>query len=180
MNFVLQTSQLNLREMSLDDLDFVTEMLADPEVMRFYPKCYTRDESRKWIKRQLQRYDQWGYGLWLVEEKASQRPVGQVGLVAQTIDGIAETEIGYMMHRSFWRRGWATEAAAGCRDYAFEVLDREHVISLIRSVNIPSRGVARKIGMAWNQRVVLHAGLEHRVYRLSKTEWQSEVSGDSP
>ncbi len=50
MRFVLETDRLALREMSLDDLDFVATMLADPQVMRFYPKCYSREESAGWIE----------------------------------------------------------------------------------------------------------------------------------
>ena len=174
MRIVLQTTRLMLREMSLDDLDFVAAMLADPEVMRFYPNCYSRDEARTWVQRQITRYTDAGHGLWLVIEKASQRPVGQVGLIQQQIEGRVETEVGYLIHRPFWRRGWACEAAAGCRDYAFEQLGLERLISLIRPVNKPSRGVARKIGLTWNNRQVLHAGWEHRVYSITRDEWLSD------
>ena len=48
---ILETPRLLLREMSLDDLDFVAAMLADPEVMRYSPKCYSRDEAAVWIGR---------------------------------------------------------------------------------------------------------------------------------
>ncbi len=67
--------------MSREDLDFVAQMLAHPEVMRFYPKCYSRAESTEWIERQLKRYKQDGHGLWLAVERRTQQPVGQVGLV---------------------------------------------------------------------------------------------------
>lgn len=45
MKIILETPRLLLREMTLDDLDFVATMLADPEVMRYYPRCCTREES---------------------------------------------------------------------------------------------------------------------------------------
>ena len=67
-------------KMSLEDLDFVATMLADPQVMRFYPKCYSRVESATWIERQLERYSRDGHGLWLVLERGAGQPVGQVGL----------------------------------------------------------------------------------------------------
>ena len=56
MKFILETDRLILREMSLADADFVAAMLADPEVMRFYPRCYSRQETEAWIQRQLDRY----------------------------------------------------------------------------------------------------------------------------
>ena len=61
MRCVLETERLKLRELSLDDLDFVAEMLADADVMRFYPKRHSREESAAWIQRQLDRYDRDGY-----------------------------------------------------------------------------------------------------------------------
>ena len=163
MKQVLATERLTLREMALDDLDFVAAMLDHPEVMRFYPKRYTRDEARAWIERQVQRYADHGHGLWLVAERDSQTPVGQVGLMMQEVEGTLEPEIGYLVHRPFWRRGYASEAARGVRDYAFGVLDRPKVISLIRPENIPSQGVARTLGMA-PQREVDFKGFRHIVF----------------
>ena len=47
--------RLHFRELAPGDLDFVAAMLADAEVMRYYPKVYTRDEAREWIERQWSR-----------------------------------------------------------------------------------------------------------------------------
>ncbi|MFN0149546.1 MAG: GNAT family N-acetyltransferase [bacterium] len=163
MGPALETPRLSLREMSMADLDFVAEMLADPEVMRFYPKPYTRDESVTWIERQLGRYSRDGHGLWLVASRETGAPVGQVGLAMQEVDGVREPEIGYLVHRPFWRRGFASEAAKAVRDHAFGALGMPRVISLIRPVNAPSAGVARKIGMTPG-RLTTFAGLEHRVF----------------
>jgi RimJ/RimL family protein N-acetyltransferase len=163
MKHVLATERLTLREMAPDDLDFVAAMLDDPEVMRFYPKRYTRDEAQAWIARQVQRYAEDGHGLWLVAERESQTPVGQVGLVMQEVEGATEPEIGYLVHRPFWRRGYASEAARAVREYAFGALGRSKVISLIRPENLPSQGVARSLGMA-AQREVDFKGFRHIVF----------------
>ncbi len=167
MRFVLETDRLALREMSLDDLDFVATMLADSQVMRFYTKCYSREESSVWIERQLERYARDGHGLWLVLERETGQPVGQVGLTVQQVDGVAEPEVGYLVHRPFWRRGFASEAAAATRDHAFRELGLPRVISLIRPENLPSQGVARRIGMK-SERRALHAGIEHLVFARSR------------
>src|SRR5207248_7263753 len=103
-------------------------------------KRYTRTEAQAWLDRQLWRYAQHGHGLWLVESRDSGEPVGQVGLALQEVDGVQEPEIGYMIHRPFWRHGFAAEAALGVRSHAFEVRGLERVISLIRPENEPSRG----------------------------------------
>lgn len=178
MTAVLETLRLTLREMTGDDLPFVADMLGDPQVMRFYAKCYSLDEAREWIERQSDRYRQDGHGLWLVTEKASGEPVGQVGLVQQVIAGALETELGYLIHRPYWRRGFATEAARRCRDHAFEQLQRQMLISLIRPVNTPSLGVARKVGLTRSGRRVIHAGFEHEVLALSRETWQTRSTAD--
>src|SRR5262245_31103544 len=117
---ILETARLRLREMTLDDLDFMSTLLGDAEVMRYYPKPLSRDEAREWIERQRKRYVDFGHGHWLAEFRESGEPAGQVGLVAQELDGHIEREIGYMIHHKFWRQGLATEAALGVRRCAFE------------------------------------------------------------
>jgi [ribosomal protein S5]-alanine N-acetyltransferase len=169
---ILETARLLLREMSLGDLDFVAAMLADPEVMRFYPKCYTRDEAIAWIERQLKRYARHGHGLWLVLERTTGDPVGQVGLLIQNIRGVEEKEVAYLIHRPFWQRGFATEAAAACRDHAFEVFARQQVFALVRPENGPSQAVARKLGMQPEAERVWYSRFEHIVFSIARDAMQ--------
>ena len=163
MRLILETSRLRLREMSLADLDFVAAMLSHPEVMRFYPKLYSREEAEAWIERQLGRYARNGHGLWLAEDRATGEPRGQVGLAIQEVDGKETPEMGWLIHRPYWRQGLATEAALATREWAFGTLGLSRVISLIRPENLPSQGVARKLGMSPGRRTLFH-GFEHIVF----------------
>lgn len=160
---ILQTERLILREMVPEDLDFIAEMLADAEVMRFYPKCLTREESQAWLDRQRQRYRFHGYGLWLVTDRASGQPLGQVGLLLQEVDNRFEPEVGYLIHSPFWRQGYATEAAQGVLTYAAQFKHFSRIISLIRPENKPSQGVALKLG-ASVEKEVQFKGLRHFVF----------------
>lgn len=166
MKTILETPRLSLREMSMDDLDFVAGMLAHPEVMQFWPKCYHRDEAVEWIERQQERYDQDGVGYWLAIDKASHHPIGQAGLLVQDVDEVKEIGLGYIIHRPFWRQGYALEAASACRSHAFDVLARRRVIALIRPENTPSRALAVRLGMTVATRTQF-AGFEHLVYVTS-------------
>jgi RimJ/RimL family protein N-acetyltransferase len=164
---VISTERFDLREMTAGDLPFVAEMVGDTETMRFYPHRFTPLEARRWLDRQLERYSRDGHGLWLVVERESGRRVGQVGLALQDLDGTREPEIGWLIHRRFWRRGFATEAGRGVRDHAFGSLGLERVISLIRPINEPSQGVARKVGMDAERETDFH-GYRHLVYAVRR------------
>ena len=165
---ILETPRLVLRELSLGDLDFVAELLGHPEVMHFWPKSYTRDEAEAWIRRQQARYARDGYGYWLALDKAAGQAIGQAGLLSLELDGAPETGIGYIIHRPFWRQGYATEAAAHCRDYAFDTLGKERIVVLVRPENVVSVKVASKIGFN-RERETNYAGFVHTVFARSRS-----------
>jgi len=164
---VLETPRLRLREMTASDIDFVATMLAHPDVNRYYERRFTRAESEEWLSRQFDRYDRDGHGLWLVLDRATGQPVGQVGLSMQDVEGTRHPEVGWLLHRPYWGRGYATEAGAATRDAAFERWGYDHVISLIRPVNVPSQRVALRIGMTQGRLVQFH-GFEHFVFGTTK------------
>lgn len=166
---VIRTERLLLREQTMDDLEFISAMLSHPEVMRHYPKLYSREEAQAGIERNLQQYADYGHGTWLAIERESGHPVGQVGLKMQEVEGELLPEIGYMIHRPYWRRGYAAEAALGVRAYAFERHDYPYVISLIRPQNIPSRMVARKLGMRpWRE--LIFKEIFHIAHRIDRAQ----------
>lgn len=148
---ILETRQLLLREMTLDDLDPLLRVFSDPEAMRFYPKPFDPEMMRGWIERSQQRYRDHGYGLWALVLKQTGEVVGDCGLVRQEVGDRHEIEIGYHVRRDLWGRGLATEAARACRDYGFQQLGAGRLISLIHPANIASRRVAEKNGMLLEQ-----------------------------
>ncbi len=175
---ILQTQRLLLREMSLGDLDFIAAMLADPEVMRYYPKCYSRDEAAEWIERQQRRYSRHRTGLFLVEDRIIGTPIGQAGLVIQNIRGTDEREVGYLIHRPYWRQGYAYEAALACGHYAFHQLNRQRLFALIRPENTPSLGLARKLGMMPETATIMHSSFVHQVFSISAAQWHDRMAAN--
>jgi [ribosomal protein S5]-alanine N-acetyltransferase len=172
---ILQTARLILRELDLADLDFVAAMLAYPEVMRFWPRCYTRAEAEDWIARQQVRYARDGFGYWLVVEQATGQPIGQAGLLALEVDSRAETALGYILHRPFWSQGFATEAAVACLDYAFTTLGLARVIAPIRPENAPSRAVAARLGLRPGP-ATFYAGFTHLIFAITQAEFYATRS----
>ncbi len=167
MAVVLETQRLRLREIEPADLDFLVALLGDPEVMRYYPKPLDREGAAAWLERQRQRYARDGHGLWLVLDRVSGETLGQVGVLQQDLGDVVETEVGYLIARSHWRKGYAIEAARACRNWAFSSLGVDHVISLIRPENLPSQAVARSNGMTLERTIEWH-GFTHHVFGIAR------------
>lgn len=170
---ILRTLRLTLRELAPQDADALSRILSDPETMRYYPAPYDRAGVEGWIDRNIQRYQDDGVGLWTMELTETCEVIGDCGILLQEVDGERLYEIGYHLRRDFWGQGLATEAAVACRDWAFENLKTERMISLIRPENMPSRRVAERNGMTiWKE--VDWRGFRHCVYSVEKTAVSSK------
>lgn len=161
----LETPRLILRAMTLEDAPALHAVLGDEETMRWYPRGFTREEVDEWIARQIARYPT-GTGLLGVVLRESGQLIGDCGPVWQTVDAGPELEIGYHLHRGQRNQGYATEAARSVRDYAFAALGCDHIISIIRPENLPSRRVAEKNGLRVD-RTVFWRGYDHCIYRIN-------------
>ena len=153
---ILETKRLILREMTQDDLPALQGILQDEETMYAYNGAFDEAETQAWLDRQLSRYAQYGFGLWAVVLKESGGMIGQCGLTMQPWRGDEVLEVGYLFNRAFWHHGYATEAARGCMEYAFDLLGAREVCSIIRETNLPSRRVADRNGMTVRDSWVKH------------------------
>ena len=126
----------------------------------------------------LEQWDRHGVGLFSVLRKEDERLIGRVGYLLwdpetwenamhQELDEPLEMEIGWVIASTFWNQGYATEAAAACRDNAFGALGRDRVISLIAAENVASIRVAEKIGERYERDVEIMVG-PVGVYSLEK------------
>lgn len=147
MDIIMETERLILRKMETSDYRDLCKILQDEAVMYAYEGAFSDEEARNWLNRQLRRYKEDGFGLWAVILKENGELIGQCGLTIQDIPDRQVVEIGYLFRRKYWHRGYATEAAKACREYAFHVLNVEEVFSIIRDTNTASRNVAERNGM---------------------------------
>lgn len=170
---MLETKRLTLRELTRSDLDALRRILQDADVMVAYNGAFNEEETQAWLDRQLARYDAYGhrFGLWAVVLKATGEMIGQCGLTLQPWKDRQVLEIGYLFQKAFWHRGYATEAAVACREYAFSVLDAQEVCSIIRDTNLPSRNVALRNGMTVTDHWVKHyrgVDMPHLLYSVRR------------
>ena len=141
----LDTERLHFRMLRASDFPTYEQWCADINVMR-YIGGKTLDRVLAWrnLSNLVGHWGLLGYGYYAVEEKATGRFIGRVGFTNQP--GWPGFELGWTIAPEYQGRGYATEAARMLLRYAFEKLDRPHVISLIHRDNGPSRRVAEKLG----------------------------------
>jgi [ribosomal protein S5]-alanine N-acetyltransferase len=164
---ILRTERLMLRPLTADDRAGLFAIQSDPHHMRYYPHPFAEHETADWIDRSVDHQERYGHSLWAVEDASTGAFLGNVGPVHQLVDGLDEIELGWSITPARSREGIASEAAAACRDWCWANLGVDHLISLVRPENEPSRGVAERIGMTvWKQTLFGSMGWPHLVYRV--------------
>lgn len=157
MKTILETDRLFLREFLDSDYNDLCEILQDKDVMYAYEHPFSDDEVKNWYNRLIVgHYKKYGFGLWAVIHKETNEFLGQCGLTIQDLNGNEYLEIGYLFKKKHWHKGYAVEAALGCKKYAFEELKAEKLYSIIRENNIASLNVAEKIGMVKTDEFIKH------------------------
>jgi len=170
----LETKRLRLRPLLIGDVESLHRIQSDPVHMRFYPHPFSVQDTEDWIAWTRDNYVRNGFGLLAVEDLVSGEFLGNVGPVLQRVDGVDEIELGWSITPGRSRQGIATEAAIACRDWVFTQVRADHVISLIRPENDPSRGVAQNLGMTiWKQTMF------GSVPRLQDV-WRADRLADAP
>ena len=156
---VLESARLMLRHFEPGDLGALAALYGDPEIRRYYPDgVRTIDETREeleWFRNGHP--DRPELGLWAAIHKPTARLVGRCGLLPWTLDGSDEVEVAYLIDKTLWGQGLATEAAVAIARHAHRRLGLPRLVCLILPGNAASRRVAEKIGMRHERQL----GTEH-------------------
>lgn len=151
-----ETERLKFRLLEPGDFDvwvnlFNTENIA--EHLELDPKLSSSELCKIWFDKAFHRYENDLGGLNVLIDKKTNQLIGQCGLLIQTIENIERMEIGYSILPKFWKRGYAIEAAAKCKNYAFENNFTDSLISMVHVKNIASEKVAIRNGMSFEKRI---------------------------
>jgi RimJ/RimL family protein N-acetyltransferase len=151
----LETERLSLRFLNENDIDDLLLLFHDPVAMQYFPSIKSHDETKEWLSTNFKNYETHGFGLFACIKKEDDTFIGYCGFIPQDdVNGKDEIEIGYGLIRSFWRHGYATEAATACKKYGFKNLHCHRLISLIRPENKASINVAKRNGMKWEMDLI--------------------------
>jgi len=147
--YLLKTARLGMRRWKDSDLEVFVAMNRDPEVMEFFPRIWTAEESAAMVAKAEAFLEQNGYGPYAVDDLASGEFIGYVGLLRPSFDAWFTpcVEIGWRLRREAWGLGYATEAAKECLRFGFDELGLERIYSFTAVPNVRSVRVMEKIGM---------------------------------
>ncbi len=142
-------------------------LTLDPRVYRaLWPWSYppTRADVRSGLADKRGHWERYGFGLWLLRDRATGELVGRGGLqYTDAIGGLA-VEAAWAIVPERWGQGLATELARASVRVAFDALRLREIIAITLPDNLASRRVMEKAGFAYDRDIV-HVGLAHVLYR---------------
>ena len=144
-----ETERLQVRHLTLDDVDDLTALCSDPIAMRYMDDggLLTREECEGWIKVCFDKYAKRGYGTSGVFERESGAFIGICGVVRPPDNDF--DEIIYAFGQAYWGKGYATESAKGMLNYVFEISKLDEIYATIHADNIPSQKMMSKLNMVF-------------------------------
>lgn len=182
----LLTDRLRLTPLALDDLDLSLEMFTDPEVVEYVCDLMTEDiiigEMSNWVKRG----GNGCIGIWCVSDRDSGEKYGSALLLPMPVEEDdtdyslvipgqmpeADVEIGFVLKRSAWGKGFATEICRRVLRFAFDDSPLPEVVATFEEDNVASKHVLEKAGLK-NHGTMRCYGQDGPNYRITRAEWEN-------
>lgn len=182
LTYIILTKRLGLRKWS--DADFLpfAAMNKDKEVMKYFPKTLSDEETAALINRINAHFGKHGFSLFAIEKLATKELIGFAGFMIPSFKSFFTScvEIGWRIKKEEWNKGYATEAAKACLHYGFKTLQFEKVYSFTSAINVKSENLMKKIGMT-KEGEFDHPNIpfdnalcRHVVYKIDKQKYHHE------
>lgn len=172
------TVRLFADRLSLVHFAEINRLHSDPLVMKTLSadgNVLSEDDTRKHLQRCTEHWKQHGFGLWVFRTRSDGRFIGRGGLMMYQIDGKEEIGLAYAVLSDYWGQGFATEVAEASLQVGFQQLGFPKIGSWTLPTNTASQRVMEKLGFHY-ERDFEFAGLLHRFYRLTETDWRATIS----
>jgi len=169
-----ETKRLAFRLLAANDYNDWLPLFDHPDTGRFLGMGHLKTSKEKcdlWFEKSMARYANGTGGMNVLIDKGTGNLVGQCGLLIQTVEGEQIMEIGYSILPAHWGKGYASEAAMKCRDYAFEHRFAEKLHSIIHPENIGSMTVAERNSMSRHRFLEDYHGMPAHLYRVTRQQW---------
>ncbi|MGZ4187327.1 MAG: GNAT family N-acetyltransferase [Solirubrobacteraceae bacterium] len=166
----LETERLACGRPRVEDADELSGLMLHPDVLRttwFEPQPPTGSYVADKLAGDIKHWERYGFGPWLLRDRAGGELVGRGGLKHTTATGLHEVEIGWTIDPARWGEGLATELARASVQTAFDVLGLDEVIAYTAPDNVSSWRVMEKAGMEFDREIVA-VGLPQVLYRARR------------
>ncbi len=153
---IIETDRLILRKPTTDDAEFILDLLNQPSFIQFIGDrgVRTLDDARNYLlKRLIDSYERFGFGLYLTLLKEGNIPIGICGLVKR--ETLEHVDIGFAFLPQFWLKGYAFESASAVLAYAKTTLGIKYIVGIATPDNHGSIRVLEKIGLKFEKMVKL-------------------------
>ncbi|MBZ4320834.1 GNAT family N-acetyltransferase [Streptomyces huiliensis] len=174
----IHTPRLLLRRWDDDDLIALSDITADPHVMRWIGdgSVLDGDGTAEAVERWEEEWDDEGFGVFAVELLGSGELAGAVGLSVPEYlpEVLPDVEITWRLGRPFWGQGYASEAAQATLEFALQDRGLDRVLGIVRPEDAASKNVLRKLGMEPERQTAHPAyGFPLDVHSIDLTEYQA-------
>ena len=149
IKYIFTSERLGFRNWNLTDIDKMYEINSDEKVMEFFPSIQTKEQTTEFVERMKKQYEEKGFCYFAVEILGDNQFIGFIGLSEQTYKAEFTPciDIGWRINSNEWNKGFATEGAKKCLEYAFKELKLENVYSIAPKINTKSEHIMKKIGL---------------------------------
>jgi len=145
---IVETERLVVRRLSSDDAEFILDLLNQPSFLRYIGDKGVRntDDALRYIQTGPQAsYEQFGFGLYLVELKESGAAIGICGLIKR--DSLPDVDVGFAFLPDYWSQGYAFESTSAVMTYGREVLGLKRILAITSLDNAASIRLLEKVGL---------------------------------
>ncbi len=163
---ILETERLLLRYLVPQDIPLLINLWTDPDVTRFMGGPRDVETLQKNLKKKAQNPSAEQFDLWPLIERSSGNLIGNCGLLAKEVGGVTEYEVIYVLAKSAWGNGYASEIGRALGTYAYHVRGINRLVALVQPENTASERVAQKMGMRLEKEIVRPEGGIRRLYAM--------------
>ena len=158
MSTTLETSRLLMRKFREEDAVGMYELNNDPDVIRYTgdDPFASVEEARDFIQK-YDVYTTFGCGRFTLLLKSSMQYIGWCGLKYDPAS--KETDLGFRLLKTFWNKGYATEASLRSLEFGFKELKLDKIVGRAMRENRASINILKKIGMTFEKEFEAHGGV---------------------
>jgi ribosomal-protein-alanine N-acetyltransferase len=144
----LETMRLRLRRLSMHDAGDIFEYASDPEVSKYvlWDHHRTIADSKSYLKHVLFLYSKGIPASWGIVLKEENKLIGTGGYQWWSVAD-SKAEVGYVISKSYWNKGYMTEALEEILRFGFEQMELVRIEAKCFVQNTASVRVMEKCGM---------------------------------